>query len=105
MPQANGYRTKNAGCETLTQIWVRDGLSANQTKDTGARPCSEIRTGLDYQQDGEPRRKGAMTMEATKNNIAAVGYARRSTDMQERSIPDQQAYVERWAKCSVSQVH
>jgi len=28
----------------------------------------------------------------------AVGYARRSTDMQERSIPDQKAYVERWAK-------
>lgn len=28
----------------------------------------------------------------------AVGYARRSTDMQERSIPDQQAFVERWAK-------
>jgi DNA invertase Pin-like site-specific DNA recombinase len=27
----------------------------------------------------------------------AVGYARRSTDMQERSIPDQQVYVERWA--------
>jgi DNA invertase Pin-like site-specific DNA recombinase len=30
--------------------------------------------------------------------IRAVGYARRSTDMQERSIPDQQAYVEKWAK-------
>ncbi len=30
--------------------------------------------------------------------IKAVGYARRSTDMQERSIPDQQVYVERWAK-------
>jgi DNA invertase Pin-like site-specific DNA recombinase len=29
--------------------------------------------------------------------IPAVGYARRSTDMQERSIPDQQAYVEKWA--------
>jgi len=28
----------------------------------------------------------------------AVGYARRSTDMQERSIPDQRAFVERWAK-------
>ncbi len=28
---------------------------------------------------------------------SAVGYARRSTDMQERSIPDQQAYVEKWA--------
>lgn len=28
----------------------------------------------------------------------AVGYARRSTDMQERSIPDQKAYVEKWAK-------
>jgi len=27
----------------------------------------------------------------------AVGYARRSTDMQERSIPDQKACVERWA--------
>lgn len=34
---------------------------------------------------------------ATKNMIKAVGYARRSTDMQERSIPDQQAYIERWA--------
>ncbi len=33
----------------------------------------------------------------TKTLIAAVGYARRSTDMQERSIPDQQAFVERWA--------
>ena len=32
-----------------------------------------------------------------KNTIAAVGYARRSTDLQERSIPDQQAYVEKWA--------
>lgn len=32
---------------------------------------------------------------ATK--IKAVGYARRSTDMQERSIPDQKAYVEKWA--------
>jgi len=30
--------------------------------------------------------------------IKAVGYARRSTDMQERSIPDQQAFVQRWAK-------
>jgi len=29
--------------------------------------------------------------------MKAVGYARRSTDMQERSIPDQQAFVERWA--------
>jgi len=29
---------------------------------------------------------------------AAVGYARRSTDMQERSIPDQQASVAKWAK-------
>ena len=28
----------------------------------------------------------------------AVGYARRSTDLQERSIPDQQAYVEKWAE-------
>ncbi|MDA8745257.1 recombinase family protein [Rubripirellula amarantea] len=27
----------------------------------------------------------------------AVGYARRSTDMQERSIPDQKAYIEKWA--------
>jgi DNA invertase Pin-like site-specific DNA recombinase len=35
-------------------------------------------------------------MTASKT-IKAVGYARRSTDMQERSIPDQQAYVERWA--------
>ncbi len=33
----------------------------------------------------------------TKKLIPAVGYARRSTDMQERSIPDQQAFVERWA--------
>ena len=31
------------------------------------------------------------------NEIAAVGYARRSTDLQDRSIPDQQAYVARWA--------
>jgi DNA invertase Pin-like site-specific DNA recombinase len=29
--------------------------------------------------------------------IPAAGYARRSTDMQERSIPDQQAYIEKWA--------
>ena len=37
---------------------------------------------------------------ATRNStgVPAVGYARRSTDMQERSIPDQQAYVEKWAK-------
>ncbi len=35
---------------------------------------------------------------ARKKTIAAVGYARRSTDMQERSIPDQKAYVEKWAK-------
>lgn len=27
----------------------------------------------------------------------AAGYARRSTDMQERSIPDQKAYIEKWA--------
>ena len=33
-----------------------------------------------------------------RNMIRAVGYARRSTDLQERSIPDQQAYVEKWAK-------
>jgi site-specific DNA recombinase len=33
----------------------------------------------------------------TKTLIPAVGYARRSTDMQERSIPDQQAAVGRWA--------
>jgi DNA invertase Pin-like site-specific DNA recombinase len=33
----------------------------------------------------------------TKTLIPAVGYARRSTDMQERSISDQQAAVERWA--------
>jgi len=32
-----------------------------------------------------------------KKMIPAVGYARRSTDMQERSLPDQQAAVERWA--------
>lgn len=31
------------------------------------------------------------------NAVAAVGYARRSTDLQERSIPDQQAYVVQWA--------
>jgi len=31
-------------------------------------------------------------------STTAVGYARRSTDMQERSIPDQRAFVERWAK-------
>jgi hypothetical protein len=36
-------------------------------------------------------------MVANRKTIAAVGYARRSTDMQERSIPDQQAFVERWA--------
>ena len=35
---------------------------------------------------------------AKKKQIPAVGYARRSTDMQERSIPDQKAYVEKWAK-------
>ena len=34
---------------------------------------------------------------AEPTGIAAVGYARRSTDMQERSIPDQQAHVQRWA--------
>lgn len=33
-----------------------------------------------------------------KKNIAAVGYARRSSDLQERSVPDQKAYVEKWAK-------
>ncbi|OQB78883.1 MAG: Recombinase [Planctomycetes bacterium ADurb.Bin126] len=33
----------------------------------------------------------------SKSVVKAVGYARRSTDMQERSIPDQKAYVERWA--------
>jgi len=33
-----------------------------------------------------------------KNLINAVGYARRSTDMQERSIPDQKAFVQRWAE-------
>ncbi len=32
-----------------------------------------------------------------KDGIAAVGYARRSSDLQERSVPDQQAYVEKWA--------
>jgi DNA invertase Pin-like site-specific DNA recombinase len=34
---------------------------------------------------------------SAKTLIRAVGYARRSTDMQERSIPDQKASVERWA--------
>lgn len=34
----------------------------------------------------------------SSNLIPAVGYARRSTDLQERSIPDQQAYVEKWAQ-------
>lgn len=33
----------------------------------------------------------------TKKLIPAVGYTRRSTDTQERSIPDQQAFVERCA--------
>ena len=32
-----------------------------------------------------------------KEIIAAVGYARRSSDLQERSVPDQKAYVEKWA--------
>jgi DNA invertase Pin-like site-specific DNA recombinase len=31
------------------------------------------------------------------NLIPAVGYLRRSTDLQERSIPDQKAYIEKWA--------
>ena len=35
---------------------------------------------------------------AKKKQVPAVGYARRSTDMQERLIPDQKAYVEKWAK-------
>ncbi len=35
---------------------------------------------------------------SSKQTIKAVGYARRSTDMQERSIPDQKTFVERWAK-------
>lgn len=35
---------------------------------------------------------------AAKRKVRAVGYARRSTDMQERSIPDQKAYVQRWAE-------
>jgi len=36
---------------------------------------------------------------ATRNSILipAVGYLRRSTDLQERSIPDQRAYIEKWA--------
>jgi len=33
-----------------------------------------------------------------KKLIDAAGYARRSTDLQERSIPDQKAYLEAWAK-------
>lgn len=37
-------------------------------------------------------------MNAKKNMGLATGYARRSTDMQDRSIPDQKAYVEKWAK-------
>ena len=37
-----------------------------------------------------------------KNLIAAVGYARRSTDMQDRSIPDQQAYVEMGRRARLS---
>jgi DNA invertase Pin-like site-specific DNA recombinase len=32
------------------------------------------------------------------SETTAVGYARRSTELQERSVPDQQAYVEKWAK-------
>ena len=32
------------------------------------------------------------------SRIPAVGYARRSTDLQDRSIPDQKDYVEKWAK-------
>ncbi len=39
----------------------------------------------------------AMTTERT---IPAVGYARRSTDLQERSILDQKAAVERWANAN-----
>ena len=34
---------------------------------------------------------------AKKKMIPAAGYARRSTDLQERSIPDQKAYIEKWA--------
>ena len=34
---------------------------------------------------------------ATKKK-RAVGYARRSTDLQERSIPDRPAYIEKWAQ-------
>lgn len=41
--------------------------------------------------------KGQLMATRHSNRITAVGYARRSTDMQERSIPDQQAFVERWA--------
>jgi len=33
-----------------------------------------------------------------KTIVTAVGYARRSTDLQERSIPDQKAYLQRWAE-------
>jgi len=33
-----------------------------------------------------------------KKLIPTVGYARRSTDLQDRSIPDQKAYIEKWAK-------
>jgi hypothetical protein len=33
---------------------------------------------------------------ATRQIIPAVGYARRSTDLQERSLPDQQAFVKPW---------
>ncbi|MCK6455617.1 MAG: recombinase family protein [Phycisphaerae bacterium] len=34
---------------------------------------------------------------SAKKMIRAVGYARRSTDMQKRSSPDQKACVEKWA--------
>ena len=43
-----------------------------------------------------PRRCQLATSKSS--TVRSVGYARRSTDMQERSIPDQKAYVEKWAK-------
>src|SRR5690606_10576022 len=50
-------------------------------------------------QEGRSRHVcGKRRCEMSTRAIKAVGYARRSTDMQERSIPDQQSFVQRWAK-------